>query len=386
MSNLLEQASLVLIPSGYKEDVVYSQIPTNGNGDLSFTRASNGTRINSAGLVEVTPWNLLQQSEAIGVVSPWSITNLTITANSVIAPNATTTADVLTETTATTSQFRASQSAIQSTNIFTLSVYVKNITGTRQAYLDMGPVTGFFNFATETTYSASAIASFENVGNGWYRFSLTTATAITLPTIYMGLGQSNSETYTGNGTSAIAFWGAQLNIGLTAKPYFPTTDRLNVPRLTYQNGGGGCPSLLLEKQSTNYFTYSQELQTGTGGTITVTPNTAISPDGTQNADSLGSGYLTKSVSLSAGTWTLSTFAKYLSTPSFLLYIYDGSYYQGSFNLSTGVATSSTGSPTVSMIDCGNGWYRCIVTATTASTVSEVGFGSGNVYAWGCQFE
>jgi hypothetical protein len=49
-------------------------------------------------------------------------------------------------------------------------------------------------------------------------------------------------------------WGAQLNIGSTAKPYFPTTDRLNVPRLTYQNGGGGCPSLLLEKQSTNLST------------------------------------------------------------------------------------------------------------------------------------
>jgi hypothetical protein len=48
MSNLLEQASLVLIPSGYKEDVVYSQIPLDGAGDLSFSRASNGTRVNSA--------------------------------------------------------------------------------------------------------------------------------------------------------------------------------------------------------------------------------------------------------------------------------------------------------------------------------------------------
>jgi len=59
MSNLLSQASLVMIPSGYKEDVVYSPVPTDGSGDLSFTRASNGTRINSAGLVEVTPWNML---------------------------------------------------------------------------------------------------------------------------------------------------------------------------------------------------------------------------------------------------------------------------------------------------------------------------------------
>ena len=58
MSTLLEQASLVLIPSGYAEDKVYSVVPSNGSGDMSFTRASDGTRINSDGLVEVTPWNL----------------------------------------------------------------------------------------------------------------------------------------------------------------------------------------------------------------------------------------------------------------------------------------------------------------------------------------
>ena len=63
MSTLLEQASLVLIPSGYKEDTVYSVIPSNGSGDMSFTRASDGTRINSDGLVEVCPWNLLTYSE-----------------------------------------------------------------------------------------------------------------------------------------------------------------------------------------------------------------------------------------------------------------------------------------------------------------------------------
>jgi hypothetical protein len=63
MSDLLNQASLVMVPSGYKEDTVYSVVPSDGSGDLSFTRASNGTRINSAGLVEVTPWNLLEYSE-----------------------------------------------------------------------------------------------------------------------------------------------------------------------------------------------------------------------------------------------------------------------------------------------------------------------------------
>lgn len=30
-----------------------------------------------------------------------------------------------------------------------------------------------------------------------------------------------------------------INIGFNHKPLFPTSDRLNVPRLTYQNGGAG---------------------------------------------------------------------------------------------------------------------------------------------------
>jgi len=93
-------------------------------------------------------------------------------------------------------------------------------------------------------------------------------------------------TTSSTGTRSVFVWGAQLNIGSTAKPYFPTTDRLDVPRLTYQNGGGGCPSLLLEKQSTNILSYSEQFENAYWGTLnsTITPNNIISPDGTQNAD------------------------------------------------------------------------------------------------------
>ena len=49
---LLDNASLITIPSGYKSGVVYSQVPTSGLGDLDFTRASTATRINSSSLIE----------------------------------------------------------------------------------------------------------------------------------------------------------------------------------------------------------------------------------------------------------------------------------------------------------------------------------------------
>ena len=94
MSTLLEQASLVLIPSGYKEDTVYSVIPSNGSGDMSFTRASDGTRINSDGLVEVCPWDLFTYSEQFQNANWLSGGNgkPTMTDNFAEAPNGTFTA------------------------------------------------------------------------------------------------------------------------------------------------------------------------------------------------------------------------------------------------------------------------------------------------------
>ena len=390
-----------MIPSGYKEDVVYSPIPTNGNGDLSFTRASNGTRVNSAGLVEVTPWNLVQQSETFDNAI-WTKDGLTVTTNTTVAPNGTTTAETFTEGSAS-GQHRIYQVSAQSTNIYTISVYVKNITGTRQAYIDLGPVTGFFNFASETTYSASGIANFENVGNGWYRFSLTTATAITPSTIYMGLGQSNSETYTGNGTSAIAFWGAQLNIGSTAKPYFPTTDRLNVPRLTYQNGGGGCPSLLLEKQSTNLFTYSEQFDNAnwTKNNTTITANAITSPDGTQNADKIADSINTASAfyfyQSPATTSTQYTSSGYFKKGEYNFVTLHAFGLNGAvFNLNTGVLVSQSGG-TGTIQSVGDGWYRCTFTFTAggsavffsqspAGNISYTGTIGSGIYAWGLQVE
>ena len=43
---------LALIPSGYKEDKVYSVLPNDGTGDFTFVRGSKGTRVRKDGLVE----------------------------------------------------------------------------------------------------------------------------------------------------------------------------------------------------------------------------------------------------------------------------------------------------------------------------------------------
>jgi hypothetical protein len=284
MSTLLEQASLVLIPSGYKEDVVYSQIPTSGAGDLSFTRASNGTRVNSAGLVEVCPWNYFEQSNNFTTTWATSGASVTLTtgqADPVGGTNATLYARTL------AFDF-ISQSVPQ--NKYTVFCTVKKVTSNFFRIADFLGGDAVFNINTGVVTSASSgiTATIESLGNGWYKCIAY------FDIINNGFYLQNFPVANGsNGSGSVYIYQAQANIGSTAKPYFPTTDRLNVPRLTYQNGGGGCPSLLLEKQSTNLITYSEDFThsnwgnyTTGSGAITKIANQAISPDGTQNADEI----------------------------------------------------------------------------------------------------
>ena len=44
--------SLAMIPSGYKDGKVYSVLPSNGDGDFTFSRGSNATRVNKDGFIE----------------------------------------------------------------------------------------------------------------------------------------------------------------------------------------------------------------------------------------------------------------------------------------------------------------------------------------------
>jgi hypothetical protein len=65
MSSFYEDASLVMIPSGYKTSKVYSAKPTDGAGDLVFTRSNDtATRVGPDGLIEKVRTNLILQSNS----------------------------------------------------------------------------------------------------------------------------------------------------------------------------------------------------------------------------------------------------------------------------------------------------------------------------------
>ena len=337
MSDLLNQASLVMVPSGYKEDTVYSVVPSDGSGDLSFTRASNGTRVNSAGLVEVCPWNFVEQSSNL---SSWTTAGVTITTGIT---------DAFGTTNAVTMGLISSGS--NTDYIVKYSNAMALPTGTQINYSVYLKGSGTIGVIIERSVSGDYFYQQQGVtlSNTWTRYDFAY-------TIGVGVNANGISFYVSNltGTTAtsvdICF--PQINYGSTAKPYFPTTDRLNVPRLTYQNGGGGCPSLLLEKQSTNVCLYSEQIDNaswdkvnGSGGTApVVTANYGISPDGTQNADRVqlarttaaGSySYVYQTITLSASaTYTVSVYLKSLSGTPTISIALDGVGYDHVVTMTT----------------------------------------------------
>ncbi len=369
-----------MIPSGYKEDVVYSPIPTDGSGDLSFTRASNGTRINSAGLVEVCPWNFVEQSNTFNTTWVSAGSGATITSGQT-DPNSGSNAWLLSKL----GQTGRIQQTVNVGGVQTFFIFAKKNTSD---YILINVFDGttshecWFNLSTGVVGTQnSSTGTIESFGNGWFKCSVTSTNLVAsgIIQIYQSDGNGNVT-----GTSGSIFiFNSQLNIGSTAKPYFPTTDRLNVPRLTYQNGGGGCPSLLLEKQSTNLTLYSDQLDNAVHTLIgvTITANNITSPDGTQNADKItettanSEHIIYDQDSNASGTYTLSAFFKGGAGtifPVLRLNGADATAYAGCiFNTSTGAVVNTFyntySAPTTKVENMGNGWYRVSMTTTTTNT-------------------
>ena len=185
----------------------------------------------------------------------------------------------------------------------------------------------------------------------------------------------------------------------------------NIPRIDYTSGQG---ALLLEPQRTNSVTYSEDFsQTDWNKTnVSVTSNISISPDGNQNASliypqstSSGVSYISDIISGTNSIYTISAFVKASGKNVVWLYIsasvnYGVIYFDLS-DQSIEVLSGSISTPTGTITDMGNGWYK--VTLTIGSSVilssgSGIGVcdakgsfsvtknGTDGISVWGAQLE
>jgi hypothetical protein len=158
--------------------------------------------------------NLLSYTEDFGNAY-WSINASSVTSNTTTAPNGTTTADTLTENNANNYHTVYVNNFAFANGIGTFSIYVK-FNGRKYINLGSNNVSLFnaasiFDISLGTIVSTSSgTASITDVGNGWYRCSISgTTTNGNTPLSLTLLDNSLNGLYTGNGTSGVYIWGAQ---------------------------------------------------------------------------------------------------------------------------------------------------------------------------------
>lgn len=412
MSNFYEDASVVMVPSGYKTSKVYSSVPDDGSADLTLSRSNDtATRVGPDGLIEKVRTNVSLYSEDY-TNSYWLKGDINLSANSIANPvNGEITATTITPNTNSASHYmRSSPFAMSANTEISQSIYAK---ANGYNYVMLEGYDGsnnpkiMFNLSDSSFSTISAtgnpVGSVEALEDGWYRLKMTWTTQAGSPNVYQYyfvFETSSPASWAGNGTSGAYFFGAQLEYGVTTD-YIATTSSAvsvgplaNIPRLDY-SGGANSPSLLLEPQRTNYQVYSENsaLWTQPADGLSVTYNTTetLDPSGYYGAEKVtstgGNKRMFQSLANPAGAFAVSAFVK-AGTGSTFGFVTSSGSLNVQFDVATGAITNVTG--TGSIVDYGNGWYRCIAVGTASgSEVIQYRFFSNNgdfIYFYGAQLE
>jgi len=285
--------SIALIPSGYKANKVYSVLPENGDGDFAFTRASEATRINEEGLIETMAngiprldygsgtcpslllepqsTNVLTYSEDFGNAVWTTNGSATITPNSGVSPDGTTTAVLFDSVSGGPNRMQQLYTGTR-TGQFTASMYAKKVDSNKST-LRITEGGGIdkrvsFDFDNETISDDTTTPDdygFEKLDNGWYRIWMT-----------LTFTGGNVNVLINNAISSITgtqqyIWGVQLELDYPTS-YIPTVAS-TVTRVGDLVNGAGSVDNFNSSEGVLYAEMSALVEDNTNKRITVSDGT-----------------------------------------------------------------------------------------------------------------
>jgi hypothetical protein len=394
---------------------------------ITFTRSTPAVYYDGE-TTAMAEQNLITYSQEFGT---WPIARATVTGNTTVAPDGTTTADTITQT--STGVYGTPYKQITTVAaIYTQSIYAKAGTA---SWLLLGDENSgkeaWFNISAGTvgTVTSGTTATITSAGSGWYLCTVTYTLAAVVGTFINAVANGDNST-TGTGGTTIILWGAQLEQRSTATAYTATTTQAitnyipvllsaggNQARFDHNPTTGESLGLLIEEQRTNQITNSTTFNSQTVTNCTVYSNTIIAPDGTltgsmiQDDSTNGQHGLLRTYSVTSGTLYRSSVYLKMGTQRYVSLSYPSATSTrlwATFDLLNGTVTGSWGDlGTITPV--GNGWYRISGAETAGATASaylELQFNSTGVnpswpsttqpaayagigsyfYAWGMQGE
>jgi hypothetical protein len=276
--------------------------------------------------------NLVLQSQTLDNAS-WTATSCTVTANSVAAPDGTTTAETLALVDASSTHAIAATAISWTSGLtYTISVYAKANT---HSFIQIQMPAASSQFSTDawanfnvstgaTSAAAAATATATDVGNGWYRCSITctaTATASGAYNILLvsAINATRAESWDPNSTNSLYAWGAQVELASSPGKYVTTTTaavysaNYDLPR--EWDSAGDCQGLLVEEARTNICLYARDLtQSAYTKTSATAALTATGVGGTANTASTltataANGTAVQNITSASAARSLSMFVK-----------------------------------------------------------------------------
>ena len=276
--SVLDQASLVLIPSGYKASKLYSVVPTSGAGDLSFSRSTQATRINESGLIESVGVNVPRIDFTGGgcgkaLLEPQRTNNLAYSNDFTNAAYIKDAGVTIGSTSEVSPSGDSDASRIDVTNSGRIYNNTTSNTWSSSVFLKAGTFSYFELAGQKIDLVLGTIVgdsnTIKNYGNGWYRCSIQVTT--TRPFQVIAYPNSSYSSHTDSGNYYMAF--AQEELGSYPTSYIPTAGS-TVTRTADLSTTSGLSSVINSVEGVLYYKCQSLFDDLTNRIISISDGTA----------------------------------------------------------------------------------------------------------------